>query len=66
MESGFKQSVPTFDGRLFPHYKQEAIFFARHYGFESVFTEAGAQCDVNVGGTDVSTARLEAEFGRKL
>ena len=61
----FKQSVPTFDGTMFPRYKQEAILFACHYGFESEFTEAGAPRDVNVGDTDVSTARLEAEFGRK-
>ena len=65
MGGGFKQSVPTFDGRLFPRYKQESILFERHYGFESVFTEAGAPRDVNVGDTDVSTARLDAEFGRK-
>ena len=41
-------------------------FVSRHYGFESVFTEAGAQRDVNVGDIDVSTARLKAEFGGKL
>ena len=65
MGGGLKQSVPTFDGKIFPRYKQEAGFFAHHYGFESVFTDAGAQRDVNVGDTDESTARLEAEFGRK-
>jgi len=57
MGGGLKQSVPTFDGKIFPRYKQEAIFFAHHYGFESVFTDAGAQRDVNVGDTDESTAR---------
>ena len=62
---GFKQSVSTFDGKMFPRYKQEAILFARHYGFESAFTMAGAQRDVNVGDTDVSTVRPKAEFGRK-
>ena len=66
MGGGFKQSVPTFDGRLFPRYQQEAILFARHYGFESVFTETAAQRDVNVEDTDVSTARLEAGLAEKL
>ena len=65
MGGGLKQSVPTFDGKIFPRYKQEAIFFAHHYGFESIFTDAGAQRDVNVGDINVSTARLEAEFCRK-